>query len=82
MDCIFSQCLQLNSDVRLPIALGSWFVSDTEAKAYHLTRNSMEWRLRIMSHDELKRQIAKLDSVNAQLQNLLAGDFDPVVEDC
>jgi hypothetical protein len=77
---IFSQCLALN-DERVRIAHGSWIVTDTEMHALHLSRQKMQWQVHFPSREDLKAQIAKLDALDAELQKLLSGDYDPPDDD-
>jgi len=78
---IFSQCLALNN-VRNQIAHGTWFLTDAEMKALHLSRQKMQWQAHFPSREELKVQIAKLDALDAELRKLLSGDNDPPDDDC
>jgi hypothetical protein len=78
---IFSQCSALN-DERVRIAHGSWIVNDTDMGALHLSRQKMQWQEHFPSREGLKAQITKLDVLDAELQKLLSGDYDPPDTDC
>jgi hypothetical protein len=77
---IFKRCNEVN-DVRNRIAHAHWRFTEAGMSAAHLSRRRTRWATHFLSSDELKREIAKIDAVDAELRALLSGDYDPPDDD-